>query len=84
MLTGQVPVGSTSQQRHAIWSALWWNPKKLQGKDLKLSSSFNFAYFCISAKIPGGASHKEPDCQCRRCERCRFDPWVGKIPWRRA
>ena len=22
--------------------------------------------------------------QCRRCKRCRFDPWVGKIPWRRA
>ena len=19
-----------------------------------------------------------------RCRRCRFDPWVGKIPWRRA
>ena len=22
-------------------------------------------------------------CQCRRCKRCRFDPWVGKMPWRR-
>ena len=21
--------------------------------------------------------------QCRRCRRCGFDPWVGKIPWRR-
>ena len=21
--------------------------------------------------------------QCRRRRRCRFDPWVGKIPWRR-
>ena len=21
--------------------------------------------------------------QCRRHKRCRFDPWVGKIPWRR-
>ena len=34
--------------------------------------------------FPGGASCKEPSCQCRRCKRCRFDPWVGKIPWRRA
>ena len=34
--------------------------------------------------FPGGASGKEPDCQCRRCERCGFDPWVRKIfPWRR-
>ena len=32
----------------------------------------------------GGASGKEPTCQCRRCKRCGFDPWVGMIPWRRA
>ena len=33
---------------------------------------------------PGdGASGKEPACQCRRQRRCGFDPWVGKIPWRR-
>ena len=34
--------------------------------------------------LPGGASGKEPTCQCRICKRHRFDPWVGKIPWRRA
>ena len=34
--------------------------------------------------FPGGASGKESTCQCRRCKRCEFDPWVGKIPWRRA
>ena len=27
---------------------------------------------------------KEPDCQCKRHKRCESDPWVGKIPWRRA
>ena len=26
---------------------------------------------------------KESACQCRRCKRRRFDPWVRKIPWRR-
>ena len=26
---------------------------------------------------------KESNCQYRRCKRCRFDPWVGKIPWSR-
>ena len=30
--------------------------------------------------FPGGASGKEPACQCRRC---RFDPWIGKILCRR-
>ena len=34
--------------------------------------------------FPGGASGKEPACQSRRHERCRFDPWVRKIPWRRT
>ena len=34
--------------------------------------------------FPGGASGKEPACQCRRHKRSGFDPWVGKIPWRRA
>ena len=33
--------------------------------------------------FPCGASGKESACQCRRCERSRFDPWVRKIPWRR-
>ena len=30
--------------------------------------------------FPGGSDGKESPCQCRRR---RFDPWVGKIPWRR-
>ena len=29
-------------------------------------------------------SGKESVCQCRRQGRCRFDPWVGKIPCRKA
>ena len=30
--------------------------------------------------FPRGPSGKEPICHCRRC---RFSPWVGKIPWSR-
>ena len=26
-------------------------------------------------------SGKESAYQCRRCRRCGFEPWVGKIPW---
>ena len=33
--------------------------------------------------FPGGASGKER-LQRRRHKRCRFGPWLGKIPWRRA
>ena len=34
--------------------------------------------------FPGGAGGKESACHRRRCKRRGFDPWVGKIPWRRA
>ena len=32
----------------------------------------------------GGANGKELACQCKRHKRRGFDPWVGKIPWKRA
>ena len=34
--------------------------------------------------FPDGTGGKKPTCQCRRCKRLGFNPWVGKIPWRRA
>ena len=34
----------------------------------------------FSLGLAGGASGKEPACQCRRPKRCRFISWVGKIP----
>ena len=34
--------------------------------------------------FPGGTSGKEPTCQCRRQKGCGFNPWVRKIPWKRA
>ena len=33
--------------------------------------------------LSGGSAGKESTCQCRRCKRHGFDPWVRKIPWRR-
>jgi len=33
--------------------------------------------------LPGWHSDKEASCQCRRCKRRGFDPWVRKIPWSR-
>ena len=34
----------------------------------------------IQEGLPRWLSGKESACQCRRC---RFNPWVGEIPWRR-
>ena len=38
----------------------------------------------LNGGFPGGTSGKEPTCHCRRLKRRRFDPWIRKIPWRRA
>ena len=43
-----------------------------------------YTYIYTYMGFPGGSSGKEPACQCRRHRRCRFNPWVRKIPWRRA
>ena len=43
----------------------------------------NHVYW-VGQPYTGGAIGKEPTCQCRRRKRCGFDPWVGKILWRRA
>ena len=42
---------------------------------------YSFDYFF---EVKGGASGKEPTCQCRRHKRSRFNLWVGTIPWRWA
>ena len=39
-----------------------------------LYSSLGFTDDALVKSMPG---------QCRRPKRCRFDPWVRKIPWRR-
>ena len=43
----------------------------------------SFTCLPLIVGFPGGASGKEPAWQCRRHKRQRFNPWVGKIPWRR-
>ena len=42
-----------------------------------------FGVYLVLKGLPGGTGGKEPVCQCRRCKRHKFDPWVRKIPWRR-
>ena len=39
--------------------------------------------YLISQGFSGGTGCEEPTCQCRRPKNCGFDPWVGKISWRR-
>ena len=47
-----------------------------------LSKENCYKHMTILKGIPGWCSGKEPTCW--RCRRPRFDPWVGRIPCRRA
>ena len=40
--------------------------------------------FHIYWGFPGSTNGKEPTCWCKRLKRHGSDPWVKKIPWRRA
>ena len=52
--------------------------------NLSCRFSLSFGIICFMSGFPGGTSGKESTCQCRRYKRRGFDPWVGKIPWRRV
>jgi len=52
---------------------------KLGEEDMR--SCWIISYNCLrSNKLPRWLCSKEPTCQCRRC---RFNPWVRKIPRRK-
>ena len=63
----------------------WWHtalekhPEVVEHAEREMQSGSRRRYWTW-----GGASGKEPTSQCRRCKRYGFDPWVGKIPWRRT
>ena len=46
-------------------------------------SQSNLCIMPLFGGFPGGISGKEATYQGRRHKRCRFGPWVRKIPWRR-
>ena len=41
---------------------------------------FQLPPFYFFFNFPDGSIGKEPTCQSRTFKRCRFNPWVGKIP----
>ena len=76
------------------WSAV--KKKKREGKKEKTGTLVAQRIFSFNSpstdsmlvidyilQLPRWHNHKESACQCRRCKRHGFDPWVGKIPWSR-
>ena len=82
----------SSRLATALCYSVWWALLKL------LQSDWLFLLWVLFTRLgqkceekdirtwrfPGGTSAKESTCQCRRQKRHKCDPWVRKIPWRRA
>ena len=69
-------------QRTTIWSSNS-TPGYLPEENKNTNSKRYMHLNVQSWGFPGGASGKEPACQCRRHKRWGFNPWDWKIPWRR-
>ena len=72
----------------AIWfteEQMYWGKLKEQIYWEAVSTNWECIWISLPpVTFPGGASDKEPACQCRRRERHEFNPWVRKVFWRMA
>ena len=72
------PSLTSSACQGTFWPERCWEKQTMN----KNTISFQFGpHQALCAGLPRWLSGKESACQCRRH---RFDPWVGKIPWRRT
>ena len=81
---------NSGQRKNAIQPHAWEEENQNTGDQdsgYKFSEKYSKCrYYHLTTRkgFPGGASGKETTCHCRRHKRHGFDPWVGKMPWRRA
>ena len=71
-------------ERSQSWITKGEPDNHVNQKHANLTRCHFYSKIIITKGVPGGAGGKEPICQCRRCKRHKFNPWVRKIPWRRA
>ena len=65
--------------KHTSVQNLGKHPGELSRAQVLMKEAKMMRKHCLSRWLNG----KESTCQCRRHRRHEFDPWVGKIPWRR-
>ena len=74
------PRGSLSEHLSLFLLLFMEHPRALGGS----SSEWSLPAVFVGG-FPGGSVSRESTCQSScQCRRCRFDLWVGKIPWRRV
>ena len=67
-------------------TALWflsWSFLGMSSIERQIWDRGQRSWLLFEHSFPRWLSSKESACQCRRHRRCRFNPWVRKIPWRR-
>ena len=67
-----------------VHSGIVYSSRDMEATSVSIKSGMNKDYAVYMQGFPGGASCKEPACQYRNHKRRGFDPWVRKIPWKRA
>ena len=82
---GRVTCPDPSGAFMVVHLGIWENPEIREAGRLKFVLLKEYlGEMLLKRGFPGGASGKEPASQCRIRKRCGFNPWIGKIPWRRA
>ena len=64
-----------------VFSGHWYSSKRPESWLKSTTRMLCLQWLFWHSGFPSG---KESTCQCRRCRRRGFEPWVGKIPWRRT
>ena len=76
-------VSSLGPLYRAAWVSLSWQGSQISPKppiqESKVKTKIN-AFYDLAAESSQVRRGQESPCQCRRCKRCGFNPWVGKIP----
>ena len=80
---------SGKSRHHCLIPDLRGNAFSFSSLNMMLAVGLSYIAFILlryvpSVGFPGGASGKEPTCQCRQHKRHMLNPWVRKIPWRRS
>ena len=71
------------------WVTKSWTPLSnflfhiLEHASVCFSFAIELHHIIGYTRLPRWLTGKESACQCRRHKRCRFNPWVEKMPWRR-
>ena len=79
----QVLPGDTEPPTEGQGAASHSRPASAADSSLLKGLLVDLERFILTVGFSGVANSEEPVWQCRRHKRWGFDPWVGKVPWRR-